>query len=77
VFAVFAVFNSFLGEELLFRGVLLPRMNAVFGRWDWLANGVVFGAYHLHQPVAWSGSLTKISPRVPSCAPPTDRAVAV
>lgn len=47
-----SVFNYFLGEELLFRGVLLPRMPAVFGRWDWLANAVLFGLYHLHKPWA-------------------------
>lgn len=46
------VFNTVLGEELLFRGLLLPRMNAVFGRWDWVANGVLFGLYHLHVPWA-------------------------
>ena len=39
---VFVVFNTVLGEELLFRGLLLPRMRAVFGRWDWVANGVLF-----------------------------------
>ena len=49
---VFLVFNSVLGEELLFRGVLLPKMEKVFGKWSWLANGVLFGVYHLHQP--WS-----------------------
>lgn len=27
-----ALFNTFLGEELLFRGVLLPRMDGVFGK---------------------------------------------
>jgi uncharacterized protein len=37
---VFVVFNTVLGEELLFRGMLLPRMRTVFGRWDWVANGV-------------------------------------
>jgi membrane protease YdiL (CAAX protease family) len=58
LFAVNAVFNTFLGEEFLFRGVLLPKMSAVFGRWDWLANGVLFGLYHLHQP--W-GMLRSIS----------------
>ena len=46
------VFNTVLGEELLFRGYLLPRMNGVFGRRDWLANGVLFAAYHLHMPWA-------------------------
>ena len=47
---VFLVFNSILGEEFLFRGVLLPRMEGVFGRWSWVANGVLFGVYHVHQP---------------------------
>ena len=50
LFLVLAVFNSILGEELLFRGLLLPRMEGVFGRWSWLANGVLFGCYHVHQP---------------------------
>ena len=43
-------FNTVLGEELLFRGYLLPRMNGAFGRRDWLANGVLFAVYHLHEP---------------------------
>lgn len=47
---VMLVFNTVLGEELLFRGVLLPRMRGVFGRADWIANAVLFGLYHLHQP---------------------------
>jgi uncharacterized protein len=44
------IFNTVLGEELLFRGLLLPRMNGAFGRGDWVANGVLFAAYHLHVP---------------------------
>jgi len=48
--AVLMVFNTVLGEELLFRGYLLPRMGRTFGRWDWLANGVLFAGYHLHEP---------------------------
>jgi len=52
LFTAFAVFNTFLGEEFLFRGVLLPKMQGIFGKWDWLANGVLFSFYHLHQP--WS-----------------------
>ncbi|WP_442290899.1 CPBP family intramembrane glutamic endopeptidase [Terrabacter sp. 2RAF25] len=50
VIVVMALFNTVLGEELLFRGLLLPRMRGVFGRWDWLANGVLFAVYHLHLP---------------------------
>ena len=49
---VMSLFNSVLGEELLFRGVLLPRMNGAFGDRDWVVNGVIFSAYHLHMP--WS-----------------------
>jgi membrane protease YdiL (CAAX protease family) len=48
--AALAVFNTVLGEELLFRGLLLPRMNGAFGERDWVANGVLFAAYHLHMP---------------------------
>jgi membrane protease YdiL (CAAX protease family) len=48
VLVVLWVFNTVLGEELLFRGYLLPRMAGSFGRWDWLANGVLFAWYHVH-----------------------------
>ena len=54
---VWFVFNTVLGEELLFRGFLLPRMNGVFKRKDWLANGVLFAGYHLHVPWAIPGTL--------------------
>jgi uncharacterized protein len=47
------LFNYLLGEELLFRGVLLPRMAGVFGRWDWVANTVLFGLYHVHKIWFW------------------------
>jgi uncharacterized protein len=47
------LFNYLLGEELLFHGVLLPRMAGVFGRWDWVANTVLFGLYHVHKIWFW------------------------
>jgi hypothetical protein len=46
------IFNYFLGEEFLWHGVLLPRMRGVFGKYDWVANAVLFGFYHLHY--AWA-----------------------
>lgn len=49
VLVVMSLFNTVLGEELLFRGYLLPRMGGTFGRWDWLANGLLFAAYHVHR----------------------------
>ncbi len=57
LFVILALFNTFLGEELLFHGVLLPRMKGVFGQWDWVANGMLFGFYHLHQPWGIPGNI--------------------
>ena len=49
---VSCAFNYFLGEEFLFRGILLPKMQGVFGKYDWVANAVLFGLYHLHRPTS-------------------------
>ena len=57
---VFFLFNTVLGEELLFRGYLLPRMNGAFGRGDWVANGLLFAGYHLHVPWAIPGTLLEM-----------------
>jgi membrane protease YdiL (CAAX protease family) len=45
-----SVLNYFFGEEFMYRGILLPKMNGVFGKWDWFFNGILFGFYHLHKP---------------------------
>ena len=50
LFVILSVFNTILGEAFLFRGVLLPRMEGVFGRWSWVANNVLFALYHVHVP---------------------------
>lgn len=57
LFVVTATFNTFLGEEFLFRGVLLPKMEGVFGKWDWVANGILFCFYHFHQPWGFLATL--------------------
>jgi membrane protease YdiL (CAAX protease family) len=44
------VFLAPIVEELFFRGLLLPRMRKVCGRFDWVVNGTIFTAYHLHEP---------------------------
>ena len=52
VITTLVLFNTVLGEELLFRGRLLPRMGAI-GRGDWPANGVLFAlspAYAMADP---------------------------
>jgi membrane protease YdiL (CAAX protease family) len=57
VLAVLMVFNFVLGEELIFRGILLPKMNGVFGKWDFIANGFLFSTYHLHKIADWPSTL--------------------
>jgi membrane protease YdiL (CAAX protease family) len=55
---VAVAFLAPVAEELVFRGLLLPRMRAVFGRGDVVASGTLFTLYHLHQP--WSMPATLI-----------------
>jgi len=46
-----------IGEELYYRSFLLPKMRAVFGRWDWVANGVLFTLKHVYQRWHYIGIL--------------------
>ena len=55
MFLLLAAFNI-LGEEFFWRGVMLPKMTGVFGKWDGVANGVIGGIYHLSQPWQILGS---------------------
>lgn len=45
------IFNIF-GEELLWRGYALPRMEKYFGKWAWLVNGVMW-IYLFHFFMIW------------------------
>ena len=40
-------------EELLWRGYLLPRQEAVFGRWAWLVNSLMW-VFLLHAMMRWN-----------------------
>jgi membrane protease YdiL (CAAX protease family) len=53
-FLVGLVFNVF-GEELYYRGYLLPRMRRVFGKGDWVANGLLFTLKHVYQRWLYPG----------------------
>jgi membrane protease YdiL (CAAX protease family) len=55
-FVIGLVFNI-LGEELYYRGYLMPRMRGVFGKWDWVANGVLFTLKHVYQRWLYPGIL--------------------
>jgi membrane protease YdiL (CAAX protease family) len=47
-FIIGLMFNI-LGEELYYRGYLLPRMRGAFGKWDWVVNGTLFTLKHVYQ----------------------------
>lgn len=34
------------GEELWWRGIILPRQELVFGKWTWLLHGVLWNLFH-------------------------------
>ena len=55
-FFIGLIFNIF-GEEIYYRGFLLPRMRGVFGKWDWVANGVLFTLKHVYQRWLYPGIL--------------------
>jgi len=55
--SVLVVLLSPIVEELFFRGLLLPRMRAAFGKRHWVVNGAIFAGYHLHQPWSMPASL--------------------
>jgi membrane protease YdiL (CAAX protease family) len=38
---------NIMGEEILWRGVMLPRQEAVFGRWTWLLHGTGWAIFHI------------------------------
>lgn len=46
VYFVFLTFFNILGEELWFRGYLLPRQELVWGRRTWLVHGVLWCLFH-------------------------------
>lgn len=55
-FLITLVFNI-IGEEVYYRGFLLPHMRDTFGRWDWVANGVLFTLKHVYQRWLYPGIL--------------------
>ena len=45
---------NILGEELFWRGYLLPRQELRFGKWAWLVNGIFWIVlFHLSMPWIW------------------------
>ncbi len=57
VFVIYGIVFNIIGEELYYRGMLLPKMRGVFGRWDWVANGILFEFKHVYQRWMWGAGI--------------------
>ena len=44
---VFLLFMNIVGEELWWRGYILPRQELVHGKWTWLLHGVLWTLFHV------------------------------
>ncbi len=44
---VIVLFFNILGEELWWRGVVLPRQELAFGPWTWVVHGVMWAFFHI------------------------------
>lgn len=65
LFWVFWLLANIGGEELLWRGYALPRMESYFGKWAWLVNGLLWNIV-IHGFMSWTWiSLIPISFIVP------------
>ena len=47
ILALVLFFFNNVGEELYFRGYLLPRQELAVGKWAWLVQALLWNAYHL------------------------------
>lgn len=39
---------NILGEDLYYRAALIPKLNGLFGKWAWLAGGLIFTIKHVY-----------------------------
>lgn len=51
-------FFNILGEELLWRGYLLPRQEVSYGKWAWLVHGLLWTLWHIF----WKWNLLNLLP---------------
>ena len=59
IYLIFLIFNI-VGEELWWRGYILPRQELAFNKWTWLIHGTLWGLFHIF----WKWNLLVL---IPSC----------
>lgn len=45
---LFTGIMNVLGEDLYYRAALIPKLKGLFGKWDWLAGGLIFTIKHVY-----------------------------
>lgn len=45
---LFTGIMNVVGEDTFYRGVLIPKLHGLFGRWAWLAGGLIFALKHVY-----------------------------
>lgn len=58
------VFNI-LGEELWWRGIILPRQEVALGKWAWVVNGFLWDAFHIFYHTSAASFVAYIPSTVP------------
>ena len=46
--ALFTGIINIVGEDLYYRGALIPKLHGLFGKWAWLAGGLIWPLKHLY-----------------------------
>ena len=49
---------NIMGEEILWRGVILPRQEVRFGKWTWIFHGFCWALFHI--PFGWKLLITML-----------------
>ena len=45
---VFSGMINIVGEDLYYRGALIPKLHGLFGKWAWLTGGIVWALKHIY-----------------------------
>lgn len=51
------LFFNIFGEEIWWRGYVLPRQELAHGKWAWALHGILWLLFHVHQRWNWMGML--------------------
>jgi hypothetical protein len=46
--ALFSGTMNIVGEDLYYRGALIPKLHGLFGKWAWLAGGIIWPLKHIY-----------------------------